>query len=83
MPDDVKLTASTGQADSGGIWGTLLRSATDIGKSYLQPNNRPAPPVTPAAPAPAAVSTNWKQYLPYAIGAVVLLVVVGLVFRKR
>lgn len=36
-----------------------------------------------AAPAPAPVaSSTWQKYLPWAIGGVVLLVIVGVLFKK-
>ncbi len=47
-------------------------------------------PQTPANPLSAntaarttAAPVDWKKYLPWGIGAVVLLLVVGLIFRRK
>ena len=89
MDEDVSLEGSTGKNDSGSVWGDLLKGATDVatkGAAVYQ-QIKGAPPVKAAPSTTVLPSTgsgaNWKQYLPYAIGAVVLLVVVGLVFNRR
>jgi hypothetical protein len=84
----VPLQGYTGKQDSGSIWGTGLLStlgtATNTGLGiYNQIKGvSPAKPATPPVVG-SAPSSNWQQYLPWAIGAVVLLVVVGVIFKKR
>jgi D-serine deaminase-like pyridoxal phosphate-dependent protein len=36
-----------------------------------------------AAATAAAAPFDWKKYLPWGLGAVVLLVIVGMVFRRK
>lgn len=57
----------------GGLLGNVLKDAADIGKVYLQGQQKPAPAAKPAA----APKTNW---LPWVIGGAVGLVVLVLVF---
>jgi len=83
---DAELNSATGQNDAGGIWGFLQSAekagvgAADVIKLFTGGNNS-APAA--AAPAPAAsASPEWMKYLPWAIGGVILLVVVGMVFKK-
>ena len=82
---DAELNSATGQNDPGGIWGFLQSAekagvgAADVIKLFTGDKSAPAP----AAPAPAAAaSPEWMKYLPWAIGGVILLVVVGMVFKK-
>jgi len=85
---DTELQGSTGKNDSSSVWGDLLKGATDVASkgAAVYQSLKGAPPVK-AAPTPTVTPTantaNWQKYLPYAIGAVVLLVVVGLVFKRR
>jgi hypothetical protein len=80
---DAELNSATGQNDPGGIWGFLQSAekagvgAADVIQLFTGKKSAPAP-----AAAPAASSPDWMKYLPWAIGGVVLLVVVGMVFKK-
>lgn len=64
--------ADDNKNDFGSILNGVLNSAAQIGGSYLNSKNQPKP-----APAPAAAKSNW---LPWAIGGGVLLVVVVVFF---
>lgn len=76
----MELQADT-SGGSNGIWSQLLGAAQRTGSDYLN-RNRPVASSAPAASAPAA-SFDFQKYLPLAIGAVVLLVVVGFVFKRK
>jgi hypothetical protein len=77
--DDTTTDTANGTDLSG-----LLGQLTDLGGAaanlYKAFGNQPAAAAAPAA-APAS-STNWAKYLPWAIGGVVLLIVLGFVFKK-
>jgi len=83
---DAELNSATGQNDPGGIWGFLQSAekaglgAANVIKLFTGGDSAPAP-VAPTTAAPAA-SPEWMKYLPWAIGGVILLVVVGMVFKK-
>ena len=69
-------------------WSNLLNTAVNAGTGALNNlvggHGNVAPtatqPAAAAAPAPAA---SWTKYLPYAIGGFLLLVVVGIIFRRK
>ena len=58
-----------------GLLGTVLDNAAKIGGNYLDSQNKPKP--APAPKPAAAPSANW---MPWAIGGGVLLLVVVLFF---
>jgi len=75
----MQLAANTGNNTVDGIFGAANNIA-GLYNAFARPNT--AAPQVATAPA-AAPAADWKKYLPWGIGAVVLLVVVGLVMRKR
>jgi hypothetical protein len=88
MDGDVSLEGYTGKNDTSedSVWSGLLKDVGDVANkgvgiyTALKGNKTAKPP----APAPAAIApqSNWQQYLPWAIGGVVLIVVLGLVFKR-
>jgi hypothetical protein len=82
-------TNDSGSGDSSGSSGNLLNGLLSFANqgSQIYKNiiggSSPTAPATPKATAPAATTSTWQQYLPWAIGGVVLLVVVGLIFRGK
>lgn len=68
---------------------SLLRYGQAGYSAYQAATNKPsttkppAVPGTPASYAPPPSSPAWEKYLPWGIGVMVLLVVVGLVFKRR
>ncbi len=89
----VGATANTGKQDSSSIWGSgLISGITSLGTgaigAYQTLNGKPAATPTPGKPATpppatAAPASAFTKYLPYIIGAVVLLVGGGLLLRRR
>ena len=88
--DTTDLTASTGAGDDSSVFGSGLLSTLDtlgkVGQTgaglYTSLPGKAAPAGTAAAPAAAASTSTWTKYLPWIIGGVVLLVVLGFVFRR-
>jgi hypothetical protein len=85
--DGSTASGSTGKNDSSSVWGsglltnlgTLVKTGTSV---YSSLNGKTA--ATAAKPAStAASSSSFTKYLPYIIGGVVLLAVVGFIFRGR
>lgn len=60
-----------------GIGSDIYKTATGEVKQASAPTANASGSAAPAAPA-----NSWTAYLPWAIGGVVLLVVLGFVFRK-
>lgn len=64
---------------SNGDFFSGLNSLADLaGKVVGAVRGQPKPKVTTTAPA-----SDWKKYLPFGIGALVVIVVLALVFRRR
>lgn len=74
------LSTTTSNTGGGGWFSQLIESAAKVGSDYLTRDSRPAAAgqPSPAVTVPQA-QTNW---LPYAIGGAVLLIVVLFVARK-
>lgn len=58
----------------------LVKTGADVANTIAGKSGTQAP-ATPTTSAPAAPS-SWTKYLPWVIGAVVLLVVLGVFMRK-
>lgn len=80
------LSSNTGYS-GGGIYDVLggLGALANTGAQVYGTITGTHPPQTtgPAPAAPAPTTPAWQKYLPWAIGGVVLLLVVGLVFRRK
>jgi len=81
------VTGSTGRNDSGGIYSLLNTVLTQGVQTYRSLSNgdqtSTARPSTSSTVAASSSSSSWKKYLPWAIGAVALLVVLGFVLRRK
>ena len=83
------LQANTGQNDNNSVWGSGLldtvgawgNTAGTLYNTFTNNGAAPATPTATASPTPAA-SSGFSKYLPWVIGGVVLLVVLGIVFKK-
>ena len=91
MDEDFDLTANTGKNDPTSVWGSgLLSNVVNLAGQgagiykQLTTSGNTAGPVLAKPPTVVPQATPaWKQYLPWAIGAVALIVVVGFLFRRR
>jgi hypothetical protein len=85
LQDSGQSDSSSGSNTLTNILDTASKLGTTAGQVYSQvAGNNPLAANTQArqAAAPAA-PINWQKYLPWGIGAVVLLVVLGIVFRRK
>ncbi len=93
MADDATLTANTGQNDPNSVWGSGLLTdisglATLGAGVYSTIAGKTGTPTQPPSTAPTSsqrlsVGSSWTQYLPWIGGAVILLIVIGFVFRRN
>lgn len=82
------LVSSTGQNDPDSVWGSGLlntvegwgRAAGEIFSSFTGKDNRDKKPDANKAATPPAV---WQKYLPWAIGGLVLVLILALVLRGK
>jgi hypothetical protein len=83
------MQSDTGQNDPNSIWGsgnllsTLGKLAGTAGDVYSRFTGKTPAAAPPPTAAPATSTSSWQKYLPWAIGGVVVLVVVALVFKRR
>ena len=87
MPDTIQ--AATGQGE--GPWSGLLsaagqvaRTGADVYRAVTRPEEGQATtPINNATPPPAPTANGWTRYLPWIIGAVVALVVLGMFLKRK
>jgi hypothetical protein len=88
MDEETPLQGNTGMNDQNSIWnsgwladaGNLVKSGFDI---YKQTQGSIVPDRPAASPTLAAGGSSWTRYLPWVGGGLVLLLVLGFVFRRR
>ena len=79
-------TASSGTNGSGSSnWLASLGDLVKTGTTAYSNVTRPGAPASTANSQARAANApiNWQKYLPWIGGAVVLLIVVGLIFRRK
>ena len=91
MPQDVTLQSNTGQNDNGSVYGSGLLStverwggvAADLYSSFSGNGKKDTKPTPVQGPAPApAAAPGWKSYLPWIVGAAVVVVIIFFARRK-
>ena len=69
--------------DSSGLLNSIMGYASqgaDIFKNLTGQTKAATPAATPA---PATTTSSWSTYLPWVVGGLVLVVVLGLVFSRK
>ena len=84
MPEDAQPLASTGRGGLDGLLGTIGNLASTGRGLYDTIAGRQSAVTPPAVTAASAApeTSSWTKYLPWVIGGVVLLVVLGVFMRK-
>jgi hypothetical protein len=84
MPaENTDLTAATGASEQDSVTSTLNTveqfgtTAANLFKAFTGGDAKPAAQTS----APAAAKTDWAQYIPWAIGGLIALVVVAMLMR--
>jgi len=85
LQDSGQSDSSSGSNTLGNILDTASKLAGTAGTVYNQVAGNPAtnPLAANTQARQAAAPVNWQKYLPWGIGALVLLVVLGIVFRRK